>query len=306
MCCWKHGYASPRCSGHFTAAGASIILVRSPYPWVLSMKENSYGMEGANGGGSLREFLNSPVSDAQWHKVDPLNRSIAVADMPLEEVGSCYPDTHENVLQLWNAKVSSYLELLHVNRLKRESSAAGEGSAPPAALIANLSNADLYDLDAVRDALLPFTADGRFQVRHPSGKIVYPEFEAKEDKFAGHFTEADFKEAAAYERDSKWLELFTQDDLDFVNSQIDPWLMAAFGLDIVTSVRAGPPSSDSQLDHAPSSVEEGVVLDTTGVLRLRDLEAPAPAVAATSSAEPLPQRTREWHARMLTFMDATL
>ena len=67
MCCWKHGYASPRCSGHFTAAGASIILVRSPYPWALAMQQNGYGLK-VNGSSmglelSLRDFLRLPATD---------------------------------------------------------------------------------------------------------------------------------------------------------------------------------------------------------------------------------------------------
>ena len=168
--CWKHGYACAACSDNYGSERAllpaHVFLVRSPYSWVLSMRERPYGMEGsfvARDGGingtDLSAFLRMPVSDEQWHRVLPYDKRTLANGIPADEGGACYPDTHDNVLQLWNEKVRSYLDVLRPGSSSSSRSAVtaqrrrrrdqhgrrAPDPPPPAALAVNLTTDQLYD-----------------------------------------------------------------------------------------------------------------------------------------------------------------
>ena len=267
QCCWKHGYADAGCGASYAADAAFVLLVRSPYPWALAMQQNGYGLK-VNGSSmglelSLRDFLRLPATDDDWHILDswgPRQKN----GIPAEETGGCPSDAHANVLQLWNAKVASYLAL------------ARSGEHGPLAV--NLTSEQLYDLGPVRRALGRLTASGRYALERGATSASYPEFADIDFKMQGKFSKSAFSEAAAYERERAWLELLSQEDLDWINSQVDEKLMAAFGLERVTRA----------LPHAAAPGESPAQ--------------PSPSASQTVAARRV-NKDREWHARMLTFLD---
>ena len=193
QCCWKHGFASAACE---TSACALVFLVRSPYSWALSMRENGYGMR-FNGkseglGFHVDTFLKARVTDDDWHKKDDNTRKATAFKngIPEAELASCPSDAHPNVLQLWNTKVASYLQIMQ------------SGTT----LAVNLTTDELYDLPSVQRTLGTLAASGRFRIQpdaqgsmHTLG-VRYPPFSDRDFKTYGKFTKRGFEQAAKYER----------------------------------------------------------------------------------------------------------
>lgn len=73
---------------------------------------------------------------------------------------------------------------------------------------------------------------------------------------SSEFSKAEFDAAAEYERQQMWLELLSEEDLDFINSQLDFSLLEHFGLAVVRSeeylegvARAGQGGGMSKEEH---------------------------------------------------------
>ena len=73
------------------------------------------------------------------------------------------------------------------------------------------------------------------------GAVLFPSFAAanrSNDKFDGGFTRDGFEAARAYEAAERWRERLSDDDLAFINGELDAGLMAYFGFDFVNGSSA--------------------------------------------------------------------
>ena len=90
----------------------------------------------------------------------------------------------------------------------------------------------LYSLAKVNDALLPLMSLN-FTLKGGAKRLSYPpmcrqtEPNCGNDKFQEKFSLLEFDAAKKYEKSREYLELYSQKDLDFVNSQVDAGLMGS-------------------------------------------------------------------------------
>jgi hypothetical protein len=126
-------------------------------------------------------------------------------------------DRAANPVQLWNAKVRSYVSLRAEKALVRHS--------------------DLYNPQALQRALAPLLKLLQNSTTKTSA-IELPGLiaDGENDKWSGAFTKTAFDQAQEYDATRRWLELYTQEDLNFVNAQLDVKLMREFDIPIVRSV----------------------------------------------------------------------
>lgn len=121
-----------------------------------------------------------------------------------------------------------------------------------------------------------------------------------------------YEDARDYEESLDWLELYTQEDLDFVNANVDPVLFSGWGFTRVWSVNATL-SNDTGVGRRRWR-RRATSLDEASWLAPRDLAERGERdarhkVAAARVRRPAaevwadPQRVR-WHMRMLTALDA--
>lgn len=87
-----------------------------------------------------------------------------------------------------------------------------------------LRHDELYDEEAVRAKLDLLTSRHGIARRPGLSTVVYPNFTAStgNNNHDREFTRAEFDAARDYERDQHWVSSYSQADLDFVNSQLDP------------------------------------------------------------------------------------
>jgi hypothetical protein len=215
-CCWKHGYPNRGC--HYPDAWGSVrdatmhaypigvFVARTPYSWLLAMYDQPYEYDGDVGGMTFSEFIRRRF----WYAP--------------EDDGYTAIDRRSNPVALWNAKLSNTTNY---------NNASGLGG--PAVW---LRHDDLYDYSALSAALLPIADMYGVPLAH--GEVRYPPMcegaDCTNDKYGGAFSQQEFDEAMEYERSNAWLEMYSQADLDFVNSQIDRSLMATWGFELVTKV----------------------------------------------------------------------
>ena len=225
-CCWKHGYADARCAYTQARALPHVFVVRSPYPWLLAMHAESYERFGEL---SSRMKFGAFVRARFEYTAAPYS----VGGIAPESI-----DKHANPVQLWNAKLRSYVALL-------------EARGHPEVWVRFRS---LYERDRLDAALVPLDD------AHPSlaaarraslaraggaaaagGAVLFPSFAAdnrSNDKFDGGFTRDGFEAARAYEAAERWRERLSDDDLAFINGELDAGLMAYFGFDFVNGSSA--------------------------------------------------------------------
>jgi len=188
-CCWKHGYASTFCHGFQSPdlpalpAGAvaslppHVFLVRSPYPWLLSMHDEPYDYDG-DLTFNFSQFIRAPFS-----YVPRDYQGSSLADKP---------DYHANPIQLWNAKMRSYLQFESDVHSKDELDVHSKDRA----IVARLTHETLFDIKSLTKSLAPLlniSADVKDTV------IEYPPFAKYNNKFGDTFSKADFQEAKQYE-----------------------------------------------------------------------------------------------------------
>merc|ERR1711935_1323488 len=63
--------------------------------------------------------------------------------------------------------------------------------------------------------------------------IEYPPFALYNNKFGDTFSKADFQEAKQYEVEQRWLDLLSQEDLDFINMELERTVVEAKGTEPV-------------------------------------------------------------------------
>ena len=215
-CCWKHGYANSECHGWYDSDPYPdhVFMERSIYPWLLSMHDEPfeyYGLKSVDKSveASFSDFIRQPFSYAP------------------EDGGGAYnvTDTAENPIQLWNAKLSSYQEFM--------SNVTGDIT------YINITTDTLYDLDKLRHAMQPLLDDGYTLIKGQE-KISYPPmsngFNGSEVPGASTGADWDYGEfllAKLYDAQQLWKGLLTQDDVDFINSQVNISLMKKAGFDMV-------------------------------------------------------------------------
>ena len=216
-CCWKHGYASTWCHGFQSPdlpalpggavqqLPAHAFLVRSPYPWILAMHNEPYDYNGDRGA-NFSEFIRAPF-----------------AYVPHDYQGSTLadkPDYHANPIQLWNAKMRSYIQF--------ESEALGR------AITVQLTHEMLYDLEILIKRLKPL-----MNISSSFNETVfeYPPFSLYNDKFGSSFSKAEFQEAKRYEAEQMWLNLLSQEDLDFINAELERNVVEQLGLQVVLEAK---------------------------------------------------------------------
>jgi len=227
FCCWKHGYADTSCSG-WTASSedpAYVFLVRSVYPWLLAMHVEPYEYNGPGDKGkppaNFSDFIRTPF---------------AYTPVPYETSKKSTLDNQSNPVQLWNEKVRSYVAVI-------------ENSSYTSTQVTHYG---LYHLQSLRESMQPLLDDGYkltggsrnstdFQYPAFSDDLLAYEDGSKlndEQKFSHVFSQAKFDVAKAYEEGQQWKELLTQDDLDFINAEVDHALMGRWGMEIVTTALA--------------------------------------------------------------------
>ena len=236
-CCWKHGYASTWCHGFqspdlpalpggiVSSLPPHVFLVRSPYPWLLSMHDEPYDYDG-DLTFNFSQFIRAPFS-----YVPRDLQGTSVADNP---------DYHANPIQLWNAKVRSYLQFesdVHSND-------DSDGHRKDRAIVARVTHETLYDLKSLTKSLAPLlniSADVKDTV------IKYPPFALYNNKFGEAFSKRDFEEAKQYEVEQRWLDLLSQEDLDFINMELENNVVEQVGLQVVLEARGSEPAPQ----HSP-------------------------------------------------------
>ena len=203
-CCWKHGYASVRCEGwsRSQAYPAHVFVTRSIYPWLLAMYREPYEYRGPPTRGPFRQNFSAFI-----------RRRFAYAPLAYPR----RPEAHANPIQLWNAKVRSYVRF----------------AAHPNVTSVRLTHDDLFSLDALRRKLRPLLAARGYKLRTPSGRVEYPPFATTQRKFYEDFTLAGFERARRDARREAWRSHLTPADVDFINAQVDAELMRAFGLPLL-------------------------------------------------------------------------
>ena len=210
-CCWKHGYADARCDGFKKEPyPVHLFVTRSPYPWVISMHSQPYEYDG-NRSASLSAFLRAPFE----YEPQPYRKDQLWWGTRPKERGEHW-ERHENPIQMLNRKYRSYLDF------------AASGRAPSA----NITVTQLYDIDALRRALSPLSQ--WFDLIAPSGKLEFPPFTSDGDmtnkmKMDHVWSRKGFDEAKEYEERELWRQLLSQDDLDFINSQLDDEVQGCAG-----------------------------------------------------------------------------
>lgn len=248
-CCWKHGYASVGCRGwyHSRVYPAHVFVIRSIYPWLLAMHRQPYEYDGpalrGPHGLKFSEFIRREFQYAAGPQgAAPRTVSRALHFSPALAAHCCPPralpvwvrryapmpyqgskEAHANPIQLWNAKVRSYVAF----------------SAHANVTSVNLTHGELYDEDALRRRLQPLlAASSNYTLRTPSRRVEYPPFAKAQRKFYEDFTQAGFEQAKADVQRQAWQAHITQKDLDYINAEVSAELMSAFGLPLVTTSAA--------------------------------------------------------------------
>lgn len=191
-CCWMHGSADTQCE-YTPAPAAHIFVVRHPVSWLLAMKEHPFEYEGDAASMSTGEFLRRRFAHGDTSQQPLIARQ-----------------EYANPIQMWNAKVASYLQLKgHKVILRYE---------------------DLFDLHMLNRKLLPLT-DRAFALAGNQTTLVYPDDSAAHG--LDYFNSADFaaarEKANATSSPSGWLQHLQTSDLQFIESQLDLGAMAAVG-----------------------------------------------------------------------------
>ena len=235
-CCWKHGYASTFChgfqspdlpalpAGPVASLPPHVFLVRSPYPWLLSMHDEPYDYDG-DLTFNFSQFIRAPFS-----YVPRDYQGSSLADKP---------DFHANPIQLWNAKMRSYLQFESDVHSNDESDVHTKDRA----IVARLTHETLFDLKSLTKSLAPLlkiSADVKDTV------IEYPPFALYNNKFGDTFSKADFQEAKQYEVEQRWLDLLSQEDLDFINMELERTVVEEVGLQVVLEAKGTEPAVPQQ------------------------------------------------------------
>lgn len=217
-CCWKHGYASTWCHGFqspelpalpggvVAELPAHVFLVRSPYPWLLAMHDEPYDYNG-NLTFNFSQFIRAPFDY-----------------VPRDYQGSTLaskPDYHANPIQLWNAKMRSYIQF--------------ESDARDRAITVQLTHGMLYSLEALTKHLAPLM---KITPGFKGTVIKYPPFSLYNDKFSSNFSQVEFQEAKRYEAEQLWLDLLSQEDLNFINTELETNVVEQVGLHLVLEAKS--------------------------------------------------------------------
>ena len=228
-CCWKHGYASTWCHGFqspdlpalpggvVAQLPPHVFLVRSPYPWVLAMHDEPYDYDG-DLTFNFSQFIRAPFS---YVPRDYQGSSLASK-----------PDRHANPIQLWNAKMRSYLQF--------------ESEAKHRAIFARVTHEALFDIEVLTKSLAPLL---KVSPNFKDTEVEYPPFSLYNDKFSSSFSQADFDEAKRYEAEQLWLDLLSQEDLDFLNAELENNVVEQSGLQLVLEAKGTEAVSQQSRKH---------------------------------------------------------
>jgi len=219
-CCWKHGYANSNCSGWFNSDPypGHVFMERSIYPWLIAMHDQPYDYDGeTNDDGSCSSnfstFIRAPFSYAPDMYPD-------------------HTDYAENPIQLWNAKLRSYREFMENVTTAYTTVIYGE---PVTRGIRNVSYVNitmdtLYSLDKLQNAMQPLLDDGYILINNQA-EITYPPMSL--NGTGSEWDLGEFLEAKVYDAQDLWKGLITQEDYDFINSQVDTSIMERAGFEMV-------------------------------------------------------------------------
>lgn len=240
-CCWKHGYPNADCPyanrqpDQPYPVGA--FIARSPYPWLLSMYHTPYEYFGGTDNNTdmcgddtcTKSMTFSEFLRARFDYRPSVNR---------DGVGYYHGfDMHNNPIALWNAKVFNTTSA---------SGMPGELSGGYHNAMINVSHGDLYNLERLSEALSPLLNWGFSMPDYLNGEFDYPPMcsEADDtgcgDKFGNNITGSEFslegfQEASDYDSSGDYFELYSQDDLDYVNNLVNHDLMRRWGFHVVTT-----------------------------------------------------------------------
>ena len=229
-CCWKHGYANSLCSGWYNSNPYPdhVFMERSVYPWLLAMHDQPYEYDGTtNADGAVdmtfSEFIRSPF-------------------MYTPDKYPGYEDYAENPIQLWNAKLGSYQEFM--------------GNVSGNLTYVNITTDTLYNLDKLQHAMQPLLDDGYVLINDQT-EISYPPMSngTGTNKFEHDWDLGEFIEAKVYDAQDLWKGLLSQEDLDYINSEVSKPIMKKAGFEIVHKINAthvkaaGALTRDEHLRH---------------------------------------------------------
>jgi hypothetical protein len=221
-CCWKHGFARLHCEDEhkaaklgykrayvpYTAVVTHLMVVRNPYPWLLTMYKKPYEYDGYG-----------------WRK-QTFDQFLA-RDFNYKPRGYFHAkkrDRNANPMVMWNRKIRSYLDLDTPRKLL-------------------LTHGELFDVAALRAKLAAFN---EAQVSHPAEqrgfkfhpeRFVLPPWSSGGNKFKHEFTQEGFHQAKVLESSRAWETMYTQRQLDFINARLDFALMNHFGFEKLSHPR---------------------------------------------------------------------
>ena len=220
FCCWKSGYASTGCTGWFDSVPYPdhVFMLRSIYPWLLSM----YDMPMQYDGLKNEDGYSPNCTFADFIRNEFVYSPDGYPD---------YKDSHPNPIQMWNAKLNSYYDFMANATLRNES-------------FANITTEILFDEDKLNRAMQPLLDDG-YELIFGQKKFSWPNMSTYDEttepthgEKPGPSTGSDwsYKEfmlAKVYDGQQLWKGLLTQEDVDFINSEVDTSLMDRAGFEVL-------------------------------------------------------------------------
>ena len=288
FCCWKHGYANAGCPWmNIEPYPAHVLLVRTPYSWLASMYADPYEYLGCDGNGcgcdgaaALSDC--SCGAEASCGNFSNFLRS-QFAYQPYETYFySEITDTAATPVDLWNAKTLNATTF-----------------SSPAVRVSHLQMLNYSTMTRQLEPLLSMgysLTDEANASYAQAGLLMYPDFfhgeETQEDMWSNDFSYDDFLESELYETTNGWLELYTQEDLDFVNSRLDHTLMDAWNIQLVSSVTDNQTGIPLRKGIHRAARRAGSVQAA-----MTEPDAAGGAGSAWDNAE-----RRAWHRRRLTLL----
>lgn len=218
-CCWTHGYAHDTCATAYDPPLTALaLLVRNPYSWLVAMYTEPYEHESVGLFHNFSAFLRDPFTYTPGMYRDN-NLATAAAD------------SQPSAVELWTAKVDSYLNLRDT----------------PHVILTHL---DLYDEDALTRKLAPLTSQGGYFPPGAPERIQMASLLAEgyvNDKMSGQFSRETFNAARDYESSKEWLSHYSADDLAYVNGLVGEDRMQKLGFQLETQ----SPGAVQPVPHVP-------------------------------------------------------
>jgi hypothetical protein len=199
------------------------MVARSPYPWLLALHAKSYEVRSEKSEprpGSRLEPRTPQLPFSVWLR----RRVVDQNRVYMAESRGSRPDYKGSPVELWSAKVSSYLAIRGPKVL--------------------LNRDDLYSQQALSRRLFRALERWGFVPCRDGWNASSPfplaahHADKPWDKLRGQFSQRGFDAAAVADEPRRWLPRFSQSDLDYVNAGLARGVLDAFRIERVTAAAA--------------------------------------------------------------------